>query len=237
MGQVFEAMDVGDCGPVAIKGPEEWAEAAGIGFGGGVRAAGLLQHPNIVAVRDIGQVRGALYIVMEYLGGLPLTTFIPGPPTLSLKAKLSILAQTADALGHAHSQGVVHRDVKPGNIMILGEGSVKMVDFGIAELAGLPNSVGGTLPYMSPEQLAGQTDLESLTPTLFGIASQRLDGRSDIWSAGVTLFELLTGRLPFHNMWEIVSAPLPVVPTTFSLARGLNAVLARALAKDPEMRY
>src|ERR1039458_2999963 len=173
-GALYIVMDVGDCGPVAIKvikGREAMSEAARIRFVREARAAGLLQHPNIVAVRDIGQVRGALYIVMEYLGGLPLTTFIPGPPTLSLKAKLSILAQTADALGHAHSQGVVHRDVKPGNIMILGEGSVKMVDFGIAELAGLPNSVGGTLPYMSPEQLAGQTDLESLTPTLFGIAS------------------------------------------------------------------
>src|ERR1017187_2710105 len=123
MGQVFEAMDVGDCGPVAIKvikGREAMSEAARIRFVREARAAGLLQHPNIVAVRDIGQVRGALYIVMEYLGGLPLTTFIPAPPSLTLNAKLSLLAQTADALGPAHSQGVAHRDLTHATITVPG---------------------------------------------------------------------------------------------------------------------
>jgi hypothetical protein len=186
-------------------------------------AAGQLRHPNIVAVQDIGQVRGALYIVMEYLRGAPLTTFIPGPPSLTLKAKLSIMAQTADALGHAHSQGVVHRDVKPANIMIVGDESVKVVDFGIAELAGLPSSVvqGGTLPYMSPEQLGGQS----------------LDCTSDIWSAGVTLYELLVGRLPYRSVQEIVSTPVPPLPGSFPLSGDLNAVLARTMAKDRQMRY
>jgi len=107
-----------------------------------------LQHPNIVAIHDVGQARGALYIVMEYLRGRPLASFIPGPPSLSLRRKFAVMTQCAEALGYAHSRGVVHRDVKPANIIILGDKSAKLVDFGLAELANLPNSLvqGGTPP-------------------------------------------------------------------------------------------
>jgi serine/threonine-protein kinase len=226
MGQVFQAIDSRTGQTVALKVIKERQaanEAARMRFVQEARAARQLQHPNIVAIHDFGQSRGALYIVMEYLAGLPLTSFIPGPPALSFRRKLFIMAQCAEALGYAHSRGVVHRDVKPANMIILADKSPKVVDFGLAELIYLPNSKvnGGTPPYMSPEQ----------------IAPRDVDGRTDIWSAGVTLFELLTGRLPYRSMAEIVSGPPPTLPQDFPFAVDLNAVLARALAKDREMRY
>lgn len=226
MGQVFQATHCRTGQTVALKvihSRQAANEAARMRFVQEARAARQLQHPNIVAVHDFGQGRGALYIAMEYLAGMPLTTFIPGPPTLSLRRKLSIMAQCAEALAYAHSRGVVHRDIKPANMIILADKSLKVVDFGLAELINLPNSKvrGGTPPYMSPEQ----------------IAPSDVDGRSDIWSAGVTLFELLTGRLPYRNLIEILSAPPPSLPLDFPFAADLNGVLARALAKDPAMRY
>jgi serine/threonine protein kinase len=226
MGQVFEAID-NDDQRVAIKvirGPQAISKEARIRFIREVRATSQLRHPNIVAVRDMGQVRGNLYMVMEYLRGVPLTRFIPGPPSLSLGSKLSIAAQSLDALGYAHSRGIVHRDFKPANVIILADKSVKIVDFGLAELANLSNSVVqgcGTLPYMSPEQLL----------------RQNIDARSDIWSAGVTLFELLTGRLPYERVLDIPWSTPPVLPHGFQLDQDLNAILARALARDSQMRY
>jgi hypothetical protein len=227
MGQVFEALRGTNPQPIAIKvirGPQAISEDARVRFIREARAAGQLKHPKIVAVYDIGQVGGTLYMEMECLQGVPLSKYIPGPPILSLKSKLSVMAQTAEALGYAHSKGVVHRDVKPANIFITSHESVKVVDFGLAELAGLPNSVvlgGGTIPYMSPEQLAGQN----------------LDGSSDIRSAGITLFELLTGLLPYRSLHEINTAPPPELPKEFPFAGDIKAILARSLAKDRPRRY
>src|SRR3954447_24437321 len=120
MGEVFEAIDTNNQRRVAIKfiaAVDALRPDARIRFVREARAAGHLSHPNIVAVYDIGQVSGTLYIVMEYVRGLPLTSFVT-PSSLPLKSKLSIVAQAADALGHAHSRGVIHRDVKPANMIV-----------------------------------------------------------------------------------------------------------------------
>jgi eukaryotic-like serine/threonine-protein kinase len=171
------------------------------------RAAGKLRHPNVVAVHDIGQVKGALYIVMEYVRGKALANVILGPGQLPLRSKLSIVAQVADALGYAHAQGVVHRDVKPLNSLIAGDEAVKVVDFRVAAQSNLPDSLvqgNGTVPYMSPEQLERRS----------------LDAGSDIWSTGVTLFELLMRHIPYRSLREILSARPPELPRGFlSLVR------------------
>jgi serine/threonine-protein kinase len=226
MGQVFKAVDPQNKETVAIKiikGPLAVNELARVRFVREARAAAQLQHSNIVAVRDFGQSKGALYIVMEYLEGLPLSKYIPGPPRLSLHRRFAVMVECAEALACAHAQGIVHRDIKPDNILILKDRSAKVVDFGLAEFADLPNALvqGGTPPYMSPEQLA----------------RKELDGRSDIWSLAVTLYELLYGRVPYRNSAEIVSAPPPTLPHAFPFSVDCNAVLARALSKDPRMRY
>ncbi len=226
MGQVFRATHVDSGRPVAIKiikGPQATNPEARLRFVREARAAGQLQHPHIVGVHDVGQVRGSLYIVMEYLRGLPLSSFIPGPPRLSLRRKLAVLTECLEALDYAHSHGVVHRDFKPANVIILQDKSAKLVDFGLAGLASQSNSLvqGGTPPYMSPEQHAHRDP----------------DGRSDIWSVGIALYELLTGRLPFRNVVAIHAAPPPAMPPVIPYALELNTILARALAKDPDKRY
>jgi serine/threonine protein kinase len=228
MGKVFKAIDIETNQPVAIKfisGPHAGNENMRMRLVREARAAGALHHPNIVAVSDIGQVKGSLYIVMDYVRGNTLANLIAGVAIkISLKSRLRIMAQIADALAYAHTQGVIHRDIKPANVIVRSDGSVKVVDFGIAEQADLQNSLvqgAGTIPYMSPEQLGGQD----------------LDARSDIWSTGITLFELLTGYLPYRSVEGIRSAPVPILPQAFPLSSQLNAVLALALAKDRQMRY
>jgi WD40 repeat protein len=227
MGKVFKATDLKTGKPVAIKFIRS-AQAAGennrMRFVREARAAARLHHPNLVAVHDIGQFKGALYIVMEYVRGVPLNNHVAVQGSIPLRTKLSIMAQVADALAYAHRQGIIHRDIKPANILVLSDQSVKVVDLGIAEQSDLPNSLvegGGTVLFSSPEQLQ----------------RKHLDPRSDIWSTGVTFYLFLTGRLPFPGVPHVLCAPLPVLPPETPLASELNAILARALAKDPEMRY
>jgi serine/threonine-protein kinase len=226
MGLVFQAEDRNTGQTVALKVihlRQAASQAMRVRFVQEAQAARHLQHPHIVAIHDFGQSRGLLFIAMEYLDGDPLSTFIPGTPELSIASRLSIVAECAEALAYAHRQGVVHRDVKPANIMVLKDHSSKLVDFGLAGWMRLPDAAvhGGTPPYMSPEQ----------------IQSRPVDGRTDIWALGITLFELLTGRLPYRSRNEILSAPAPTLPADFPYADRLNAVLARALAKDPDTRY
>jgi serine/threonine protein kinase len=140
--------------------------------------------------------------------------------------KLEILIQLCDALGHAHSHGVIHRDVKPGNVFLTRERTVKVVDFGLAlhkDSLG-KSQMGGTIPYMSPEQLG----------------SGNPDSRSDVWSTGVTAYELLTGKLPFHGpelLRQILASPVPLLDSSMPLAGDLNRVLGRALAKNKDEPY
>ena len=152
------------------------------------KAVAKLQHRNIVTIFEFAEENNQPHIVMEFLRGLPLNARMEQNPPLTLDDKLDIVAQLCSGLGYAHTQGVVHRDVKPANVFILEDGTVKLLDFGIAKLATSTltrqGDVVGSAPYMSPEQIAGTQDL---------------DGRSDVWSTGVLLFELLAGRKPFDG--------------------------------------
>ncbi len=195
--------------------------------------AGRLQHPDIVTIFDAGEDQGLAFIAMELLKGDNLEPYAQPNRLLSVDVVLSTVARVADALAYAHSQGVVHRDVKPANVMIdLSAGVVKVTDFGIARITDSSRTrtglVLGTPSFMSPEQLAGR----------------RVDGRSDLYSLGVMLFQLLTGRLPHRSdsmatlMQQIANEPAPDVR---SLRPELPESLARAVAllleKRPEARY
>lgn len=196
------------------------------------KAAAKLQHRNIVTVFEFAEENNQPHIVMEFLRGSPLNARMTELPALTLVDKLDIVAQLCSGLGYAHSQGVVHRDVKPANVFLLADGSVKLLDFGIAKLATSTltqqGDVLGSAPYMSPEQVSG---------------NQKLDGRSDVWSTGVLLYELLSGRRPFEGdalTTVIVGILQKEPPSLDGLAPGLPpqlvAAVARALEKDPERR-
>ncbi len=196
------------------------------------KAAGKLTHPHIVTTYDFGEEEGLAYMAMELLEGTELRTRMREgviPPAEAI----DIARQIADGLGFAHERGVVHRDIKPGNIMILARGQVKIMDFGIARMrqADFKTSTGmvlGTPKYMSPEQIAGEP----------------VDHRSDIFSLGIVLYEMLTGTRLFagedvpqitHNVTNVEHEP----PTHVNpeLPAMVDFIVARALKKDPDVRY
>ncbi len=195
--------------------------------------AGRLTHPNIVTIYDAGEEHDLCYIAMELLKGKDLVPYTKMPNLLPPDKVLSIVERVADALGYAHSMGVVHRDIKPANIMYEPEGDVpKVTDFGIARVTDSSKTktgmVLGTPSYMSPEQLAGK----------------KIDGRSDIFSLGVTLFQMLTGRLPFEGesmtqlMFAIANNPHPRIrELNPQLPAWIDAIIDKALAKDLNERY
>jgi serine/threonine-protein kinase len=195
--------------------------------------AGRLQHPDIVTIFDAGEAQDLAYIAMEYIQGADLQQHAKPDRLLPLADVLAVGARVADALAYAHRQGVVHRDVKPANVMVnLESGLVKVTDFGIARITDAARTrtglVLGTPSYMSPEQLAGR----------------RLDGRTDLYSLGVMLFQLLTGRLPHQGesmaqlMYQITNDPAPDVRSLRpELPQALADILALALQKRAEVRY
>lgn len=195
--------------------------------------AGRLQHPDIVTIFDAGEEQDLAYIAMEYLKGDDLQAFTQAPKLLPVTTVLNVVARVADALGYAHSQGVVHRDIKPANVMVdLPADVVKVTDFGIARVADSARTrtgmVLGTPSFMSPEQMAGR----------------RVDGRSDLYSLGVMLFQLLTGRLPHRSdsmatlMHQIANEAAPDVRSIRpDLPEGLARAVALSLEKRPEARY
>jgi len=198
------------------------------------RAAGKLSHPGIVTIFDVGEEphTHAPYIVMEYVAGQPLSKFISSPSKVPARRALRYAQQLAEALDYAHAQGVVHRDMKPANILIGKDAHAKITDFGIAKmnLANITHAghVVGTPAYMSPEQLEG-------------IA---VDGRSDLFSLGVILYTMLTGHRPFQgNSAATVSfkvtkrEPLPASAFDSTFPPDVDYVIARAMAKDPAARY
>jgi hypothetical protein len=193
---------------------------------------GALKHPNIVIVYDLGEQDGFPYIVMEYLSGDPLDRIIQSAQPQPLAFKLKIIEQVCYALGYAHRNDVIHRDVKPANVIVQPDGIVKLLDFGIARQEKTDarltrtGNVIGTLHYMAPERLKNEA----------------FDGRSDIFSVGVVMFQLLTGELPFSGDYGIV--PKILSEKHPSLRQFLNAyppaldgILDRALAKSPNDRY
>ncbi len=195
------------------------------------KAAAKLQHPNIITVFELGEDRGVPFIAMELLPGVDLEAMVRSKDSLLLQEKLEIVVQVLRGLAFAHEHGIVHRDIKPSNIRLLDDGSVKILDFGIAKLAGTgvtrTGMMVGTVNYMSPEQIRGQ----------------RLDGRSDVFSVGVILHELLAGQRPFHGqsptqvLYKIVNEPHAPVEDLGEVGPRLQAIVDRALAKDPAERY
>ncbi len=198
------------------------------------KAVGRLSHPGIVTVYDIGQDHETIYIAMEYLDGNPLDRIMAGQK-FSPEEIVDIGCQVALALDYAHRKGVVHRDIKPPNIIVTSDGLVKVTDFGIARIedgAGQQQTrVGeilGTPLYMSPEQVSGLT----------------VDGKSDIYSLGIILYELATAKRPFKraNLTAIFKAitqdiPQPPVEVSPEVPLTLSSVIMQCLDKDPVKRY
>jgi hypothetical protein len=196
------------------------------------RSAGALQHPNIVTVYELGKEGDLPFIAMEYLGGDSLEKMISRQEPLPLAQKVGYIIQICRALEYAHKHGVVHRDIKPGNIMGTTEGTVKVVDFGIARLVDASKTqtgtLIGTLGYMSPQQLRGE----------------HADERSDIWAVGVLFYELLCYKRPFQGdnpaalMMSIISKePPPLMGTGVDCTSEVEAVIFRMLQKEALDRY
>ena len=197
------------------------------------KAAGRLNHPNIVTIYDVGKSGDVAYIAMEFLQGRELRDIMNDVGLLPVDQVLDIVAQVAQGLAYAHEHEIVHRDVKPSNIMVVHDGHVKITDFGIARMASSAvhtqtGMVLGSPKYMSPEQVMGKT----------------IDQRSDIFSLGVMLYEMLTGQAPFNGenvnaiMYQTLNA-VPAPPNTLNPAvpEMANFIVAKALAKKLEDRY
>ena len=240
MGAVYLAHDPQIGRPVAVKtmalGHEfegDELNEARARFFREAETAGRLQHPDIVTIFDAGEAQDLAYIAMELLKGHDLQRHTKLGQLLPPPQVLAIVARVADALAYAHSQGVVHRDVKPANVMVdLDSDTVKVTDFGIARITDSSRTrtgmVLGTPSFMSPEQMAGR----------------RVDGRSDLYSVGVMLFQLLTGTLPHRSdsmaklMYAIANEPAPDIRTLRpDLPAALADLVALALEKRPEVRY
>ena len=196
-------------------------------------AAAKLTHPGIVATYDTGDDDGTAYIVMELVEGRTLRGLIDDHGRLPVHEAVDISSQVADALEHAHRQGLVHRDIKPANVLVQTDGRVKVTDFGIAKAAGgddltRTGTVVGTARYLAPEQVNGHT----------------VDGRADVYALGLILYEMLAGRAPFGGdsdmataVARLTSAPEPIRTARPEVSRPLEDILARSLARDPEYRY
>lgn len=243
MGEVYRAEDTRLGRPVALKflppalksDPESRARLLNE-----ARAASLLRSPNIAVTYDIGEEGGTDFIVMEYVDGELLSARVARGP-VPVREVVEIGIQVADALDEAHTRGIVHRDIKSANLMRTGRGLVKVLDFGLAKFLGtgpaadftqaqmtMAGMVVGTVSYMAPEQALGRP----------------VDHRADLFSFGVVLYELLTGQVPFEGATptEIIdhilhAVPPPVSRHTTGVPPALDAVIARALEKDPAFRY
>ncbi len=240
MGAVYRAQDPMIDREVAIKTllpnlPEEVMTEVRERFIREARSAGRLNHPNIVTIYDVGEQDGMAYMAMELLQGHSLQQILRHPQRLAFNTVARIIAQVADALDHAHHARIVHRDVKPANIMIDNTGRAKLTDFGVAYVASSTMTQTGTAlgspRYMSPEQVLGQP----------------VDGRSDIFSLGVVLYEALTRRTPFEEpqdttvfalMNRIAGSPhAPLRKVDPQIPAAFERIVDRALAKKPAERY
>ena len=196
-------------------------------------AAAKLTHPGIVATYDTGDDDGTAYIVMELVEGKTLRRLLDEQGRLAVRDAVDISSQVADALEHAHRQGLVHRDIKPANVLVQPDGRVKVTDFGIAKAAGgddltRTGTVVGTARYLAPEQVNGHP----------------VDGRADVYALGLILYEMLAGSTPFGGdndmataVARLTNAPEPIRSVRPEVPRPLEDVVARSLARDPDYRY
>lgn len=236
MGVVYRALDHGLGRIVALKmlsaelGSDEELQRR---FAREAEAIGRLSHPNIVTVYDLGEAEGHLYMAMELLEGDDLRALMARPVDIALPDRVRVLAQICDGLGYAHSRGVVHRDVKPANIVVTTSGKVKVLDFGLARVAThetitRQGMILGTPDYMSPEQATGKA----------------IDSRTDIFSAGSVFYEFLCREKPFRGktlhgvLFQIISEePDALLTLNPELPSRLAALVHRMLRKDPDERY
>ena len=238
MGVVYRCMDPAIGREVAIKTlTEGFADDPSLlaRFYDELRITGNLSHANIVTVYEAGDMDGTPFIVMECVKGRPLDKILAERDMRPLSDRLHIVEQTCSALGYAHQNNVIHRDVKPANIFVLPDGKAKLLDFGIARLEHRDTEHGhtkvghliGTIPYMAPERLRNET----------------LDGRSDIFAVGVVLYQLVTGELPFSGvdtelMEKILTKPHPsMAEMGIDCPQALQYIVDRALAKQASDRY
>ena len=196
------------------------------------QAVAMLSHPNIVSVYDVSTSAEADYIVMELVDGISLKQYMEKKGVLNWKETLHFSMQIAKALEHAHSRGIVHRDIKPHNVMVLKNGSVKVTDFGIARIMSKGNTLTkealGSVHYISPEQAKGS----------------RVDNRSDLYSLGVVMYEMMTGRPPYDGESPVAVAIQHInggapMPSTLNpnIPGGLEQIIMKAMAHDPNDRY
>jgi serine/threonine-protein kinase len=237
MAEVYRGVDPVLNRPVAIKIllPQFARDASFVDrFRREAQAAARLNHPNIVAVYDTGSSDDTQWIVMEFIEGRTLQDFLSGDRRPTPEQACEIAEHICDALAAAHARGVIHRDIKPGNVMVTRSGAVKLMDLGIARLIAGPetapqtSAVLGTAAYMSPEQAQGAS----------------VDARTDLYSLGAVLYEMLTGRPPFTGDSPVAIAykqvnESPPLPSAINpdVSPQLDAVVLRALSKNPANRY
>jgi len=236
MANVYKARDLLEEKTVAVKVlKDEFAASDEFlrRFKNESKAISLLSHPNIVEVYDVSFTEKVNYIVMEYIDGITLKEYIQGQHVLSWSDAVHFAVQILRALQHAHDRGIVHRDIKPQNIMLLSDGSLKVMDFGIARFARsgsrtITDKAIGSVHYISPEQAKGD----------------ETDAQADIYSTGVILFEMLTGQLPFEAESAVSVAikqisDKPTLPSTLNpeIPEGLEEIILKAMQKDTSGRY
>ena len=236
MANVYRCTDTIDDREVAIKilkdeflNNEEFIRR----FKNESKAIAMLSHPNIVKVYDVSFGDMIQYIVMEYIDGITLKEYIDRQGVIEWKDVLHLTTQVLRALQHAHESGIVHRDIKPQNIMLLQDGTIKVTDFGIARFSDkatrtMTDQAIGSVHYIAPEQARGDVT----------------DGKTDIYSVGVMLYEMLTGKLPFEGdsavtvaLMQLQSTPRMPREVNPSIPVGLEQITMRAMAKKPEQRY
>ncbi len=236
MANVYKAVDIIENRIVAVKilkeeylSNDEFLRR----FRNESKAIALLSHPNIVKIYDVSLGDGIQYLVMEYVDGITLKEYIEQQHVLKWKEAVHFTVQILRALQHAHDKGIVHRDIKPHNIMLLQDGTIKVMDFGIARFARddgrtMTDKAIGSVHYISPEQARGDVT----------------DEKSDIYSVGVMLFEMLTGKLPFDSDSAVSVAlmqmqAVPKMPRQLNetIPEGLEEITVRAMQKDPAQRY
>ncbi len=236
MANVYRGVDIMEKRTVAVKilkseysENEEFIKA----FRNESKAIAVLSHPNIVKIYDVGYENNMQYIVMEYIDGITLKEFIEQQGLLKWRDCVHFTIQILRALQLAHDRGIVHRDIKPQNVMLLSDGSIKVMDFGIARFSRSDSGQSdektmGSVHYVSPEQASGS----------------RTDERSDIYSVGVMMYEMLTGRKPFDGETAVEVALMhmndqPKLPTEYvsGLYTGLEEIILHAMEKDPHKRY